>query len=193
VRSAIALTCASRWPRARRCRFCGIDVAAHRIGRRPGEPFNTAAAANADSAFARFAPRFAEMETEETRMRTSIMTMWVISALAIGQASFAQPAPEPSGRTAPSTEPAAVSDAELDTFATIYVDLLETAAKFEAEMSSAQTEEQAQAVKQRVQTESVAKVAQHGWTPEKFNSVSEAINRTPGLADKAVKLIEEKS
>jgi hypothetical protein len=127
-------------------------------------------------------------------MRTSTMTMWVISALAMAQASFAQRAPEESsGRAAPSTEAAAVSDAELDTFATIYVDLLATAAKFEAEMSSAQTEEQAQAVKARVQTESVAKVAQHGWTPEKFNAVSEAINRTPGLADKAVKLIEEKS
>jgi hypothetical protein len=149
--------------------------------------------ADAIQAFARFASRFAEMEMEETRMRTSTMTMWVISALAMAQASFAQRAPEESSGRAPSTETAAVSDAELDTFATIYVDLLATAAKFEAEMSSAQTEEQAQAVKARVQTESVAKVAQHGWTPEKFNAVSEAINRTPGLADKAVKLIEEKS
>ena len=126
-------------------------------------------------------------------MRTSTVAMWVVSALAAAPVSFAQETPATPSERAPSTETIAVSDAELETFATIYVDLLETAEKFEAEMESAQTEEQALAIRERIETESVAKVAQRGWTPQKFNSVGDAINRNQGLADKAAKLIEEKN
>jgi hypothetical protein len=124
-------------------------------------------------------------------MRTSIVTTWLLAALAAAQVSVAQQSPErPDARA--QTEAVTVSDAELETFATIYVDLLDTAAKFEAEMKSAQTEEQALAIRERVQTESVAKVAQRGWTPEKFNSVSAAINSDPVLTNRAVQLIEAK-
>jgi hypothetical protein len=126
-------------------------------------------------------------------MRTSVIAMWVASALAAAPVSFAQQAPRAPSERAPSAETTPVSDAELDTFAAIYVDLLDTAAKFEAEMKSAQTEEQALAIRERIETESVAKVEQRGWTPQKFNSVSDAINRNPSLADKAAKLIEEKN
>jgi hypothetical protein len=124
-------------------------------------------------------------------MKTSTVAIGAAFALAAAQVSFAQQAPDPRERT-PSTEVVKVSDAELETFATIYVDLLATAAKLETEMSSARTEEQEREIRGRAQTESLAKVAQRGWTPEKFNSVSEAINRDPELTDKAVKLIEEK-
>ncbi len=126
-------------------------------------------------------------------MRTSIVAMWVASALAAAPVSFAQQAPGAPSERAPSAATIAVSDAELDTFASIYVDLLDTAAKFEAEMKSAQTEEQALAIRERIETESVAKVAQRGWTPQKFNSVGDAINSDPDLADKAAKLIDEKN
>jgi hypothetical protein len=126
-------------------------------------------------------------------MRTSIVAVWVASALAAAPVSFAQQAPGAPSERAPSAETIAVSDAELDTFTTIYVDLLDTADKFEAEMKSAQTEEQALAIRERIETESVAKVAQRGWTPQKFNSVGDAINRNPDLADKAAKLIDEKN
>ena len=126
-------------------------------------------------------------------MRTSIVAMWVVSALAVAPVSLAQQAPAAPSENAPSTVTIAVSDAELETFATIYVDLLDTAEKFEAEMKSAQTEQQALEIQERTQAESIAKVARHGWTPQKFNSVSDAINNNQQLADKAVKLIEEKN
>ena len=48
-------------------------------------------------------------------------------------------------------------------------------------MKSAQTEEQALAIRERIETESVAKVAQRGWTPQKFNSVGDAINQQSGF------------
>ena len=123
-------------------------------------------------------------------MRTSTVAIAATLALAAAQLAVAQQSQDaPNARTAPAL---AVSDADLETFAAIYVDLLDTAAKFQTEMNSAATEERAAEIRGRAQTESIAKVEQRGWTPEKFNSVSEAINNDPGLTDKAVKLIEER-
>jgi hypothetical protein len=85
-----------------------------------------------------------------------------------------------------------ISDAELDTFVTIYVDLLKTVAKYEPQMQSAQSEQQAQDIRVKMQQESIEKVASRGWTPEKFNSVAQAINGDQQLSDRAAKLIEEK-
>jgi hypothetical protein len=126
-------------------------------------------------------------------MRTLTMAICAVFALAAAQGASAQQSPEaPSART-PSAEATTVSDADLETFAMIYVDLLDTAAKFEDELNSAQTQEQANEVRGRLQTESIAKVRERGWTPEKLNSVTAAINKDPALADKAAKLIEDKT
>jgi hypothetical protein len=120
-------------------------------------------------------------------MRTSSITIWLAATLATAHVSFAQLSPE-----APRTQATTISDAELDTFATIYADLLDIADKLEAQIESAQTEQQALEIRERAQTESLAKVTQRGWTPEKFNSVGEAINGDPALTERAVKLIEAK-
>lgn len=112
-------------------------------------------------------------------MRTFVMATGMAFALATAQISFIQ-------------AQAAVSDADLETFATIYVDLLDTATKAETELQSAKSEEEAQQIRTRVQSESVEKVAKRGWTPEKFNTVGDAINSDPVLTEKAVKLIEAK-
>ena len=125
-------------------------------------------------------------------MRTSIVTIWLGAALAAAPASFAQRLPDAPGAQPPAAEAIKVSDAELETFAAIYVDLIDTAAKFQAEMEAAQTEQQALAIRDRAQTESVAKVTQRGWTPEKFSLVGDAINNDPALTERAVKLIEAK-
>lgn len=119
---------------------------------------------------------------------TLFSLLWVAAANV--QAQRAPEAPQPQ---APSAGASAVSDAELDTFATIYVDLLETVAKYEPQMQSAQSEQQAQDIRVKMQEESIAKVARRGWTPDKFNSVAQAINGDPHLSDRAAKLIEEKS
>ena len=121
-------------------------------------------------------------------MRTSITTMLLAAALAAAPVSFAQRLPD----APPAAKATSISDAELETFAAIYVDLVDTAAKFQAEMEAAQTEQQAVDIRDRAQTESIAKVAKHGWTPEKFNLVGDAINNDPALTEKAVKLIEAK-
>jgi hypothetical protein len=127
-------------------------------------------------------------------MKPSTIAIWAFSGLALATGAAAQQrAPDaPPGAAAPS-ETVAISEAELDTFATIYVDLLATAAKFQPEIDAAPTEQKAAEVRAKMQTESLAKVTQRGWTPEKFNITTEAINRDPKLADRAVKLIQEKS
>src|SRR5262245_37773340 len=125
-------------------------------------------------------------------MRTSIVTIGLAlaAALAAPQVSFAQQLPGAPGELAPPAQATTVSDAEIETFAAIYVDLIDTAAKFQAEIESAQTEQQALDIRERAQAESVAKVAKRGWTPEKFNSVGDAIDNDPALTEKAQKLIE---
>lgn len=59
-------------------------------------------------------------------------------------------------------------------------------------MEAAESEQQALAIRDRAQAESVAKVTQRGWTPEKFSLVGDAINNDPALTERAVKLIEAK-
>ena len=125
-------------------------------------------------------------------MRTSGLAISATFALFVAQMSFAQRAPEPPNARPPSVETVTVSDAELETFATIYADLLDTADKFEAELNLAQSEEQAREIQGRAQTESLAKIADRGWTPERFNNVSNAIQGNPELTDRALKLIEKK-
>jgi hypothetical protein len=126
-------------------------------------------------------------------MRSSTIALWLASSLA-ASASFAQQQPSPRTPAQPEAQqPIAVSDAELDTFATIYVDLLQTVAKFKQEIQSAQSDQEAQGVRGRMQEESVAKLAKRGWTPEKFQSITEAVNRDPALGEKVAKLIEQKS
>jgi hypothetical protein len=130
-------------------------------------------------------------------MKRSSLTTLALASAAIGLGSFAwaqEPAPPSPELPAPSVDQnAPVSDSDLDTFAEIYVDLQETATKFEAEMSAAETEEEAQEVQGKMQQEGMAKIGERGWTPEKFNEIAQVVNNDPVLAEKALALIEEKS
>jgi hypothetical protein len=117
----------------------------------------------------------------------------------IAAASFAltwggaaqQPTPGDPPRTGQS--PAIqVSDADLETFADLYVDLLDTQDKFEQEVAGVQTEEQARELETRAQQESVAKLARRGWSAERYVLVGEAIKADPKLTEKTIALIEER-
>jgi hypothetical protein len=126
-------------------------------------------------------------------MRASIVALLLAAALPTAHVSMAQQPAERSPEPIAPSQAQPISDDELDTFATIYVDLLQTVEKYKGEMQSAQTEEEATQIQGRMQEESVEKVAQHGWTPEKFNSIADAVNNDPALSEKAVKLIQQKS
>lgn len=95
-------------------------------------------------------------------------------------------------RAAPpsSQEQIEVSDADLRKFADIYVDLLDTETKYEAELGSAKTDEEAREVQTRMQLEGVEKLSKHGWTAERYVRVGEAIQSDPNLTAKTLALIE---
>jgi uncharacterized protein HemX len=106
--------------------------------------------------------------------------------LCLGSTAFAQRQVE----TAPPARSAQISDEDLQTFAKIYVDLQKSIANHEARLADTQTEQDAREVQASFEKESVATVTRHGWSPEKYNSVVDAINGDQQLAEKAIALID---
>jgi hypothetical protein len=110
-----------------------------------------------------------------------------LSANAVAQGR----AQQPPSQEPPSAQATQVSDAEIETFAAIYVDLQQTSNKYKAEMTNAQTDEQAREVQTRMQEESIATVEKRGWTPDQYVAVAEAINSDATLTEKTLRLIEQ--
>jgi len=116
-------------------------------------------------------------------------------ALAAGQGALAQgdrAAPEPSTPEAAPPVPE-VSEADLEKFADVYVDLQKTAEKYEPEITGADSPEETLDAQTRLRDESLAKLSEHGWTLERYNAMVQAINASPALAERAVQLIQERS
>jgi hypothetical protein len=123
--------------------------------------------------------------------RSSIALIAAASFLLASGAIAQQPAPRGAPPAAQAQE-VELSDADLEKFADIYVDLMDTQATFEQELETVQTEDQARALQTRMQEESVAKLARHGWSAERYVLVGEAIKSDPDLTERAVALIEDK-
>jgi Domain of unknown function (DUF4168) len=120
--------------------------------------------------------------------RRFIASIAAAAALALSSGAFAQQAPQASPQAS-----SQVSDTDLEQFANIYVDLRQTASKYEAQMANVRTEDEARDVQAKLQEESLATVAEHGWTADKYNSVAQAINADPELAQKTLELIDDRS
>jgi hypothetical protein len=125
-------------------------------------------------------------------MERSNKVLIAAAALALAAGAMAQ---QPAPRGAPpagQAQEAQLSDADLEKFADIYVDLAETQGKFEEELGSAETEEQARDVQARMQLESIEKLTRHGWTAERYVLVGEAIRSDPRLTEKTLALIDDR-
>jgi hypothetical protein len=121
--------------------------------------------------------------------RSSIAVVAAASFMFASAPMAQQPAPGGAPR-AGQTQEVQVSDADLEKFVDIYVDLLDTEAKFEQEIAGAQTEEQALEAQERMQQEGLGKLARHGWTAERYVLVAETIRADANLTEKTVALIE---
>lgn len=86
-----------------------------------------------------------------------------------------------------------VSDADIETFATIYVALRRTAERYEQRIAAAGSEKEAQKIQARLQNESQKTLERHGWTSEQYERVGEAVGARPELLEKALRLIERRS
>ena len=125
-------------------------------------------------------------------MERSIIAMIAAASFVLASASMAQ---QPAPRGAPQggqSQEVQLSDADLEKFADIYVDLLDTEAKFEEELAGARTEDQAREVQTRMQQESTAKLARHGWTVERYVLVGETINSDAKLTERTLAMIAER-
>ena len=125
-------------------------------------------------------------------MERPIVSVVAAAALAFAASALAQ---QPVDRGAPPSKTQQgpqLSDSDLERFADIYVDLERTVDKFQPQLAAAKTDEEADEVHSRMQKESTATVAQHGWTPERYLTVADTINADRTLAEKTLKLIADR-
>ena len=126
-------------------------------------------------------------------MERSTIALLAAASFVLASGALAQQ-PAPRGAPPPAqTQEVELSDADLEKFADIYVDLLDTEAKFEQELGGVQTEEQARELQTRMQQEGMAKLARHGWTAERYLLVGEAIQSDAQLTEKTIALIENRN
>lgn len=125
-------------------------------------------------------------------MERTYLALLAAIPLVLAGSAFAQPGAERAAPPGTPSQKVQVSDSDLETFADIYVDLRETAEKFEAELATAGNEDEALKLQTRMQEESAEKVAKRGWTPERYVAMAQTINADPELADKTLALIDER-
>jgi hypothetical protein len=85
------------------------------------------------------------------------------------------------------------SDADLKTFAEIYTELQEADTRFEHDIATARSPQEARAVADARHRASTAALTSHGWTRSKFDRVASAIDHNPALIERAIALFEEDS
>ena len=86
-------------------------------------------------------------------------------------------------------EAATVTDEELQKFAEIYVEVETTRNELAEEMTTAESNEEAQEVQSRFEEQLIATIEEHGWSVDEYNRVATAISNDPEKREKAVELI----
>lgn len=114
------------------------------------------------------------------------MTGFTHAAVAQPPAPPAPPPPQPQVESS-------VTDADLDTFTTIYIELQALNARVQSELAGAESDDEAREIQSRLRDESIGTIEGHGWSADRYNAVADSINGDPELLERAVALIDEKS
>jgi hypothetical protein len=85
-----------------------------------------------------------------------------------------------------------VSESQLETFTTIYVDMQVLNEDFREELEAVESEEEAVEIQARLQEASVELISEHGWSLDEYNQIARAINTQPETLERALELINEK-
>jgi len=110
-------------------------------------------------------------------------------ALATGSAGLAQ-APQQAPAAPPAEQEATdVSEADMQKFAEIYVDVETTRVQVTEEISASGDKVAPEEAQGRLQQELVATIEEHGWTVDRYNRVATAISNDPAKRDKTVQII----
>ena len=120
-----------------------------------------------------------------------LMKLFLNSILALALAgagtAFAQTEPVPQQ---PAVQPAVeVTDADMEKFAEIYVDVETRRAEVADELTTTEEPVEAEEAQVRLQQELVATIEGHGWTVDRYNVIATAISNDPAKRDKTVELI----
>lgn len=108
----------------------------------------------------------------------------------------AEASPGPPGRatrTAADDPEIEISDEDLETFADIYIGLRRIERRYEREMASIDSLDEAQEVQLRMQEDCLRELERHGWTADRFAAFEQELGRRPELAEKAFRLVDERS
>ena len=119
-----------------------------------------------------------------------LLSSTCILALAAGGAALAQtqqPVPAPAAEQ----QAIEVTDADMQKFAEIYVDVETKRAEIAEELNAAEDAVPAEEAQVRLQEELVATVEEHGWSVDQYNKVATAISADPEKRDKTVELINQ--
>jgi uncharacterized protein HemX len=111
-----------------------------------------------------------------------------LAACSVSLAQVQQPATPPDRAEQQATE---VSDADIQKFAEIYVDVETTRAQLTEELNAAEEPVPAEEAQVRLQEELVATIEEHGWSVDRYNRVATAISNDPEKRDKTVELINK--
>jgi hypothetical protein len=111
-----------------------------------------------------------------------------VAMLGTANAAPNQPPAAPPQQQSPATD---VSDAEIKTFAKIYVDIQEVRQGFGEQMANAEGREEAQAIQAELQEKTITVIEDHGWSLDKYNTVAAAITADPETKQEAIEMIRE--
>lgn len=117
---------------------------------------------------------------------------FIALSLVAGSASLAQtqqPA-EPAPPAPPATgEAIDVSDADMEKFAEIYVDVETTRVQVTEEMNASEEDVAPEEAQVLLEEKLVATIEDHGWTVDRYNRVASAISNDPAKRDKTIEMI----
>lgn len=136
------------------------------------------------------------MKRLSASVATATASGFALAALAQAPAPPPDRGPQPEQPRVPAPQQQQtvdVSDQELDTFTTIYVEVRAIAEEYEGRMASAEDPQQAQELQGEMQEESLEAIEDHGWTQQQYAQTARAINGDQSLLEEAMALIQEKS
>ncbi len=138
-------------------------------------------------------------------MKGSLPSIFAAAALAATPLAFAQQPGEPQAPAEPpsaqspleapgaAAQSSPVSDSELETFADIYVELQDTIAEYETKLAEATSEEETFEAQSEMQRQGMQAIEEHGWTPEQYNRIVQAMSVDSALLERAIQFIDERS
>lgn len=132
-----------------------------------------------------------------TTFAIAALSGWAFAASAQPPAPPPDQGPQPQQPRTPAPQQqqptADVSESELDTFTSIYVEVQEISDEYDARMASAEDPQEAQQLQTEMRDEILSTIEDEGWTQQEYSETARAINNDQELLEQAMAMIQQKS